>query len=239
MGRHLHYYDQVASTMDTAMRFAQEGAPDGTVIIAEMQTRGRGRFARQWLSVKYKCICCSIIVRPDTAITAIAPITLMASVSVCAAVKRMSGLDAQIKWPNDILLEHLKLGGILTEMNSSFDRINYVIIGIGLNVNAAPIEGSVSLARYAEGPVSRVGLMQEILRQMEHYYIKFRKQEFGAILEAWRQYSATLGQRVKIDMHASCIDGIAVDIDTDGGLLVRRDSGLIDKVMAGDVVHCR
>jgi len=239
IGRRLHYFDQVASTMDTAMRLAQDNAPDGTVVIAETQTSGRGRFGRPWISPKYKCICCSVIVRPDTAITGVAPITLMAAVSVCAAVHRVTGLEAQIKWPNDILLGLKKVGGILTEMKGSSDRVSYVIIGIGVNVNDAPAEGAVSLARHAGRRVSRVALLQELLRQLEQYYAKFRKHELDGILDSWRQYSATLGQRVRIDMHGSRIYGIAVDIDADGGLLVRQDSGLMDKVMAGDVVHCR
>lgn len=239
IGRHLHYFDQVASTMDTAMRLAQDKAPDGTVVIAETQTSGRGRFGRPWISPKYKCICCSVIVRPDTEITGVATITLMAAVSVCAAVQQVTSLEAQIKWPNDILLGLKKVGGILTEMRGSSDRVNYVIIGIGINVNDAPAQGAVSLARHAGSQVSRVALLQELLRQLEHYYAKFRKNELDGILDAWRQCSATLGQRVRIDMHGSRIDGIAVDIDEDGGLLVRRDSGFVEKVMAGDVVHCR
>lgn len=239
IGRHLHYFDQVASTMDTAMRLAQDKAPDGTVVIAETQTSGRGRFGRPWISPKYKCICCSVIVRPDIEITGVATITLMAAVSVCAAVHRATGLEAQIKWPNDILLGPKKVGGILTEMKSSSDRVNYVVIGIGINVNDAPAQGAVSLARHAGSQVSRVALLQELLRQLEHYYANFRKHQLDGILDAWRQYSATLGQRVRIDMPGSRIDGIAVDIDEDGGLLVRRDSGLIEKVLAGDVVHCR
>ncbi|MDD4940545.1 MAG: biotin--[acetyl-CoA-carboxylase] ligase [Candidatus Omnitrophica bacterium] len=239
IGRVVHYFDHVASTMDTAMRFAQDGAVEGTVVIAETQTRGRGRLGRLWASPKYKGIYCSVIVRPDTAAAGVAPITLMAAVSVCAAVRRSAGLDAQIKWPNDILLDNKKLGGILTEMNGSLDRVNYVIIGIGINVNDAPAEGATSLAKQSCRHESRVALMQELLRQIEQYYMRFRKQDLMSILEAWRQCSATLGRRVRIDMRSSRIDGTAVDIDADGGLLVRRDSGIIEKVLAGDVVHCR
>ena len=242
IGKAVHYYDHVASTMDVAMRLAQDKAPEGTVVIAETQTAGRGRLGRSWVSPKYKGLYFSIIVRPDTAIGEVASITLMAAVSVCAAVRRTCGLDAQIKWPNDILLGQRKLGGILTEMNAGVDRVNYCVIGIGINVNSDKktlVDGAVSLAQGAGSAVNRVELFRELLRQFERYYLKFKKQEVGLILDAWRQFSVTLGARVRIDMHKGRLDGVAVDIDTDGGLMVRRDSGLIEKVFAGDVVHCR
>mgnify|MGYP001766901813 CR=1 FL=1 len=239
IGRVLHYFDHVVATMDTAARFAMDKAPDGAVVVAESQTSGRGRLGRAWASPKYKGLYFSIIVRPDTAVSEVASITLMAAVSVCEAVLRSCGCDARIKWPNDILLEQKKLGGILTEMNAGLGRVNYVVIGIGINVNGAPIEGGISLERHTGSVVNRGGLLREILRQFERYYNKFRKNELGYILDAWRQFSVTLGRRVRIDMHTGRLDGIALDIDTDGGLLVRRDSGIIEKVLAGDVVHCR
>jgi BirA family transcriptional regulator, biotin operon repressor / biotin---[acetyl-CoA-carboxylase] ligase len=242
IGKAIHYYDHVASTMDAAMQLAQDKAPDGTVVIAEAQTQGRGRLGRSWVSPKYKGLYFSIIVRPDTAVSEVASINLMAAVSVCEAVSRMCGLDTRIKWPNDVLLEQKKLGGILTEMNAGLDRVNYCVIGIGINVNSdkkALVDGAISLAQQTGSAVNRVELFREILRQFEHYYLKFKKKEFGPILDAWRQFSVTLGERVRIDMHKGRLDGVAVDIDVDGGLLVRRDSGIVEKVTAGDVVHCR
>jgi BirA family transcriptional regulator, biotin operon repressor / biotin---[acetyl-CoA-carboxylase] ligase len=242
IGKAVHYYDHVASTMDTAIQLAQDKAPEGTVVAAETQTSGRGRLGRSWASPKYKGLYFSIIVRPDTAVSEVASITLMSAVSVCEAVRRVCGLDARIKWPNDILLGQKKLGGILTEMNAGLGRVNYCVIGIGINVNSdkkALVDGAVSLAQQAGSAVNRVELFREILRQFEHYYLKFKKQEVGSILDAWRQFSVTLGSRVRIDMHTGRLDGVAVDIDADGGLLVRSDSGLIEKVLAGDVVHCR
>ncbi|MFA5101199.1 MAG: biotin--[acetyl-CoA-carboxylase] ligase [Candidatus Omnitrophota bacterium] len=242
IGKVIHYYDHVASTMDAATQLAQNKAPEGTVVVAEAQTQGRGRLGRSWVSPKYKGLYFSVIVRPDTQVGEIASITLMAAVSVCEAVRRTCGIDARIKWPNDIFLEQKKLGGILTEMNAGLDRVNYCVIGIGINVNGDKktlVDGAVSLAQHSGSAVNRVELFRELLRQFEHFYIKFKKSEFGSILDAWRQFSVTLGARVRIDMQKGRLDGIAVDIDADGGLLVRRDSGLIEKVFAGDVVHCR
>jgi BirA family transcriptional regulator, biotin operon repressor / biotin---[acetyl-CoA-carboxylase] ligase len=242
IGRSLHYYDHIPSTMDAAMQLANNKAAEGTVVIAETQTSGRGRLGRQWSSPKYKGLYFSIIVRPDMAPAEVASITLMAAVSVCEAVSRACQLEARIKWPNDILLENSKLGGILTEMNAGLERVMCVVIGIGLNVNTekkALVEGAASIREHTGSPVSRIALLQETLRQFESYYMKFRRKESGAVLEAWRQASVTLGRRVNIDMHKRRIEGVAVDIDADGGLLVRRDSGFIEKVMAGDVLHCR
>ena len=242
IGRSLHYYDHVPSTMDTAMQFANDKAAEGTVVIAETQTSGRGRLGRPWASPKYKGLYFSIIVRPDMLLAEVASITLMAAVSVCEAVARSCQLEARIKWPNDILLENRKLGGILTEMNAGLDRVMCVVIGIGLNVNTekkALVDGAASIRELTGSPVSRVALLQEMMRQFENYYMKFRRKESGLILDAWRQASVTLGRRINIDMHKRRIEGVAVDIDADGGLLVRRDSGFIEKVMAGDVLHCR
>ncbi|MFA6384553.1 MAG: biotin--[acetyl-CoA-carboxylase] ligase, partial [Candidatus Omnitrophota bacterium] len=242
IGKAVYYYDHIASTMDAATQLAQDKAPEGTVVVAETQTSGRGRLGRSWASPKYKGLYFSVIVRPDTSVSEVASITLMAAVSVCEAVRRICGFETRIKWPNDIFLENKKLGGILTEMNAGIGRVNYCVIGIGVNVNGDKktlVDGAVSLAQQSGGVVSRVDLFREMLRQFENYYLKFKKQEFGEILEAWRQFSATLGRRVRIDMHKGRLDGVAVDIDADGGLLVRRDSGLIEKVLAGDVVHCR
>jgi BirA family biotin operon repressor/biotin-[acetyl-CoA-carboxylase] ligase len=166
----------------------------------------------------------------------------LAAVSICEAIKEIAGLDTQIKWPNDILIRHKKLGGILTELNAEMDKINFVIIGIGLNINndkKALIAGATSLKEQKKENINRIGLLQEILRKIESNYLHFQKKGAGPIIEKWRHHSVTLGKRVKVLYQKAHIEGQAVDIDKDGGLLVRKDSGLIQKVTSGDVVHCR
>lgn len=243
-GKHVHYFEALASTMEAATQRALEGSPEGTVILAETQTKGKGRMGRSWFSPRYKGIYCSLIVRPQCLPSQASVLTLLAAVGIVEAVKEYTGLSAKIKWPNDIFLGGKKVGGILTELNAEMDRINFAVIGVGLNVNndkKALASGAVSLKSYMDkaDPINRVGLLQEILRKLEDNYLLFQKGEARRVLEKWKQHSITVGTRVKVYYQARHIEGEAIDIDADGMLLVRRDTGIIEKVTAGDVIHCR
>ena len=241
-GKKIYYFDTLASTMDFAMELGIKGAPEGAVVIAETQSRGRGRLGRCWASPKYKGIYLSLILRPKILPQETPILTLLCAVSVCEAITQISALDAQIKWPNDILIKHKKLGGILTELNAEMDEVRFVVIGIGLNVNndkdTLP-PGATSLKEQRKQALERNELLREILRQIEKNYLVFGKQGAASILDKWREHSVTLGRRVRILYHRHHVEGLALDVDVDGGLLIRRDSGITEKVMAGDVMHCR
>jgi len=242
LGKKIFYFETLSSSMDKAMELGVSGAASGTLIMTETQTKGRGRLGRVWFSPKYKGLYFSLILRPDMLPTQASVLTLLAAVSICEAIKEVSGIDAQIKWPNDILIHNKKIGGILTQITAETDKINFVNIGIGINVNndkKALISTATSLKEQKKEEVSRISLLQEILRRMEANYLALNKKGSGPILEKWRQYATTLGRRVKIYCRSKHIEGEAVDIDTDGSLLLRRDSGFVEKVSAGDVVHCR
>ena len=242
IGKKIYYFDTVASTMNIAMDLGLKGAPEGTIVLAESQIRGRGRLGRAWFSPKHKGIYLSLILRPKILPTQASCLTLLAAVSICEAIKEITGLDTQIKWPNDILIRHKKLGGILTELNAEMDKINFVLIGIGLNINndkKALIAGATSLKEQKKENINRIGLLQEILRKIESNYLHFQKNGAEPIIEKWRHYSVTLGKRVKVYCLKEHIEGEAIDIDIDGGLLVRKDAGVLEKIMSGDVMHCR
>jgi len=242
IGKKIYYFDGVPSTMNIAMQLGIKGAPEGTLVVAEYQTKGRGRLGRSWFSPKYKGIYLSLLLKPKISPIDAPILTLLAAVSICEAVKAITGLDTQIKWPNDILIHHKKLGGILTELNAEMDEINFVIIGIGLNVNndkKTLVSGATSLREQKKENINRINLMQEILRRIEANYLSFQERGAHPLIEKWREHSITLGKRIKVYSHKEHIEGEAIDIDMDGGLLVRKDSGVIEKVMAGDVVHCR
>ena len=242
IGKKIYYFEALASTMDSAMDLAMKGAPEGTLVVAETQTRGKGRLGRAWFSPKYKGIYLSLILKPDILPNQASVLTLLSAVAACEAIKEVCRQDAQIKWPNDIFLNNKKIGGILTEMAAETDRVSFVVIGIGLNVNndkKSLISGASSLKEEIGEPVSRLQLLQEFLRRIEINYSLFRKKETAHILEKWRQNSLTLGRRVKVYAHKEYLEGEAQDVDVDGGLLVRVDSGITKNVMAGDVVHCR
>jgi BirA family transcriptional regulator, biotin operon repressor / biotin---[acetyl-CoA-carboxylase] ligase len=241
IGKKIYYFEALASTMDVAWQLGTKGAPEGTLVVAEQQTKGRGRLGRPWFSPKYKGIYLSLILRPRM-LPAQAPLlTLVASVSICEAINRELTLEARIKWPNDIWLGQKKLGGLLTELNAETDRINFVVIGMGLNVNndkKSLVSSATSLSEHKKEQVSRVRLLQEILRRIEANYLVLEK-DAHPLLKKYREYSMTLGKRVKVYCQKRHIEGEAVDIDSDGGLLIRKDSGITEKVMAGDVMHCR
>lgn len=242
MGKKISYFDIVFSTMDIAMQLGIQGAPEGTLILAESQSKGRGRLGREWFSPKYKGIYASFILRPKILPSSTPILTLLTAVSVCEAIKEVVDLDAKIKWPNDIIMHNKKLGGILTELNAEMDITRFVVIGIGLNVNndkKALIEGAISLRECKKEHISRVALLQEILRKIEANYASLQEKDSRAIIDKWRSFSLTLGKRVRISRQKEHLEGLAADIDTDGGLLLRCDSGLVEKIMAGDVVHCR
>ena len=242
IGKKIYYFDVLPSTMDIATELGMKGAPEGTLVLAEAQAQGRGRLGRSWLSPKYKGIYMSLILKPNILPNSAPVLTLLSAVSICEAIKEFVGLDIQIKWPNDLLLSNKKLGGILTELNAEMDATRFIVIGIGLNVNnerkTLP-SGATSLKEQKGENINRIGLLQEILRKLEANYLLFQKEGSQPIVEKWRNYSLTLGKRVKISCHNEHREGEAIDIDTDGGLLIRKDSGLVEKIMAGDVVHCR
>jgi len=242
LGKKILYFDSLCSTMDMATQLAIKEAKEGTVVLAEAQTKGRGRLGRIWYSPKYKGLYFSLILRPKIPLDRASVITLLAGVSICEAIKESAALEAQIKWPNDIILGNKKLGGILTEVKAEVDEVNFVIIGVGLNINndkKSLISGATSLRQEKGEEPGRLSLFQSILYRLEYNYLSFQKKGPLAVIDKWRQLSLTLGRRVKVYSHKEHIEGEAVDIDIDGGLLVRRDNGLTQKVLAGDVVHCR
>ncbi|MBM3251541.1 MAG: biotin--[acetyl-CoA-carboxylase] ligase, partial [Candidatus Omnitrophica bacterium] len=242
IGKDIYHYEVASSTMDIAFKLALDSSCQGTVVCAESQHQGRGRLGRTWLSPKSKGIYLSIILRPPVTPNETSKLTLLAAVAVSEAIREVSGIDCQIKWPNDILVNEKKVGGILTELNAEMDKVKFVVLGIGLNVNTRKISlpaKSTSLKEEKKELISRVELTKEILRKIDMLYSLFLKEGFVPIIEKWRQLSSTLGQRVKVSSQNKVIEGEALDIDQDGGLLIRKDSGFIEKIYAGDLTRLR
>jgi len=242
LGRKIFYFDSLSSTMDKAMELGVKGAASGTLVLAESQNQGRGRLGRVWFSPKYKGLYLSLILRPDMLPTQASILTLLSAVSICEAIKTISGINAQIKWPNDILIHNKKLAGILTQVVAETDKINFVIIGIGINVNTdrehLPREAT-SLKAEAGGSFSRVELTRELLREFERQYLIFKEKGFKRIIEEWKNLSHTLGEEVKIVCQNRKIEGTAVDLDASGALVVRMDNGFTEHITAGDVIMVR
>lgn len=240
LGREVISYKKIDSTNTAAYLLAEKGLKEGLVVFAEEQTGGKGRHGRKWVSPPKGGIYFSVLLRPDISPNEIPAITLAAAVAVAKAIRELSGLDAMIKWPNDILIGGKKVCGILTEMKAEQDKADFVIVGIGVNVNTKfkylP-KGATSVREEmgAVDNVSRVELAKKILERLEAEYVLTKDKGFSPVIEEWKSLSAMLGSRIKVSLPSRTCEGIAHDIDPDGALIVRLDSGVLERVSSGDV----
>ena len=240
LGQTLHWFAEVSSTNDVAKRLADEGAAHGEMVVAEAQTAGRGRRGRVWASPAGRNIYLSLVLRPDLPPARAPELTLLASVAVCQAV-RQAGVLAGIKWPNDLLAGGRKLAGILTELAADPDRVQWVVLGIGVNVNVRAEELpaelrplATSLAMERSEPVPRALFVAAMLSSLEEWLDRHAEEGFPPVREAWRAMSDTLGREVRVRSSDRDLEGVAQDVDGTGALLVRTEAGL-ERVLAGDV----
>ncbi len=239
IGKKIYYYDLINSTMDVAFRLGLDDEPEGSVVCAEGQTKGKGRLGRVWNSPKSKGIYMSVILRPNFSLTDTVKLTLLSAVAVCEAIRNVTAIPVSIKWPNDVLLGNKKIAGILTELNAETERVRFIVIGIGINVNTSVSvlpENATSLKKEFGKKISRVVLVQEVLRCLEKWYENMQLNGFLPMIEQWKEFSCTLGRRVRVTNFGGDIEGVAVDIDEYGGLVVRSEQGDLVKRMSGDVV---
>jgi BirA family biotin operon repressor/biotin-[acetyl-CoA-carboxylase] ligase len=236
----IHYFETLNSTNDLAKELAAQGAPEGAVVVAEAQTGGRGRLGREWDSPPGVGLYVSLVLRPMLPPMELPQITLTTAVAVVRAVRRVAGLAPGIKWPNDLLINGKKLGGILTEMETESDRIRHVVVGLGVNVNnpGFPFElaaTATSLTLEAGRTFSRVLLLQAWLEEFEELYGRFLNQGFPEILEEWKSSAVTLGKMVTVRQGPREISGEALDVAPDGALLLRTNNGEIVRVTSGEI----
>lgn len=241
LGQALHWYEEVGSTNDVAKALAEEGARHGEVVVAERQTAGRGRRGRSWSSPARCNVYLSAVLRPDLPPARAPELTLLASVAVCQAVRQAGVPAAAIKWPNDVLASGRKLAGVLTEMAAELERVQWVVIGVGVNVNAAAADFPEELRDVATSllvergaPVPRALFAAAVLTALEEWLDRHAAEGFGPVRAAWREMSDTLGREVRIRGGAADLTGVAEDVDEAGALLVRTATGL-QRVVAGDV----
>ena len=237
LGKNILTYALLDSTNDTAYRLAEDGAKEGTVVIAEKQKKGKGRHGRTWVSPKGG-IYFSCIIRPDIEPKEVAKITLVSALAVCTSIRKAAGVPAMIKWPNDITIYGKKVCGILTEMKAEQDSVDFLIVGIGINVDTPSSllpKGATSLSEESDSSISKVDLAKGILENLEHYIGIFKKEGFRVIRDEWRDLSDTIGRYVKVQCHEGKIEGQALDLDADGALVIRLDSGFHKRILSGDV----
>jgi len=240
----IHHFLLVDSTNTRLKLLAEEGAPEGTIVLAEEQTAGKGRLGRLWTAPRGKGIWLSILLKPFKPLEEISIFTLVTAVAVTRALKKkLPELEPGIKWPNDILLGGRKICGILTELKAEADRIDYLITGLGVNYTIMPDdfppelrETATSVLMESEGAiVSRAEMAREILQEMELVYREYLDSGTGKILDQWREYNVTLGRDVTISNIRESYSGRALDIDSDGALLIAGPDGAIRKFVAGEV----
>ncbi|MBL7068842.1 MAG: biotin--[acetyl-CoA-carboxylase] ligase [Candidatus Omnitrophica bacterium] len=241
IAKKIYSYETIDSTNDRAYKLAEEGAEEGTVVVAERQSKGKGRMGRRWSSPKGG-VYLSLILRPKLMPTEISKLTLVAAVSVAQTIRSATGLQPLIKWPNDILIGRNKLCGILTELKAEQDLTAFVILGIGINVNTRISllpKNATSISKELGRDYSKIDLTKLLLKNIESHYILFKENKFKAVIDEWRNLSAILGRRVKITDKLRTIEGQAIDIDEGGALVVRLDNGFNERILAGDVILVR
>lgn len=242
IGRSVYFFESVTSTQKVAKEYAMNGAKHGTLIVADEQTEGRGRMVRKWYSPKGTGIWASFILRPDIQIQHAPQLTLLSAVAVVQAIKKVTHITPEIKWPNDILISGRKVCGILTELQAEEDRIQSVILGIGINVNqdkndfsAEIIKKATSLKIELGKTVNRSSLIQSLcyyIEQLLHLYIS---EGFTPIKSLWETYAVSIGKRISARTVKGTFDGVALGINNEGVLLLKQDNGDIVEIISADI----
>ncbi len=240
-GRNIRYEPVAKSTQILAHQWARAGAVEGSLVIADEQQEGKGRLGRTWHSPPRTGIWMSLILRPSIPLQQASHLTLLASVGVCMAIRKQTNLPITIKWPNDLLLHGKKVCGILTELRGDQDRINYVILGMGLNVNQTEEDFPVDLREIAtslavEGgkKYSRANLIAQIMQELEEYYRLYLKGGFDPIREKWESLSNLMGKSITARTPQTTVVGIAERLHSDGSLLVR-SGGEVITIYSADI----
>ncbi len=246
VGEKLFVYDEAGSTNDVLRELMGDGlAADGTVVVSDSQTAGRGRLGRRWLSPGGINLYLSALFRPEVSPRRSSVFTFLAS---CALVDVFSGygVDAGIKWPNDILIGGKKISGVLTELGTSDGAVDYLVIGIGVNLNLPEefirremediSEKTTSLSVLLGEDVSRERFCAELINALDRLYGEFRRRGTGAIVDTWIEMWGFLGKSVSVDVSGEVISGVAEHVDANGFLYLRTDEGNLRKVITGDTV---
>ena len=230
------YYPELPSTMDAARDLARKKCPDFTVVVAGRQTRGRGRLKRQWLSDDGG-LYFTMVLRPDIPVLLSSRLIFLASLTLARVLRELFQIDAAVKWPNDILVAGLKISGMLSELEAESDRVLFINIGMGINVNNDPAvvePGASSLKKITGREISKKMLLARFLDEFEKC---LKKVEFENVISEWKKYTVTLNRQVKIVTHKEVSEGLAVDVEQDGALVLELADGSRKKIVYGDCFH--
>lgn len=244
LGRTLHYFETIGSTNEKALELARDGAFHGDIVIAEQQTEGKGRRGRAWITPPGKNLAMSVVLRPELPPSRAPEVTLVAAVALAETLNE-AGVTARIKWPNDVQLEGKKVAGILTELMADTERVQAIVLGLGVNLNSGPddfpdeVKALSTSVRTARGSsVPRALFTSALLSHLEGWLERWTQEGFEPVRSAWKALSATLGKEILVKGEKVELRGVAEDIDEGGALLVRTEKGL-ERVLAGDVEEVR
>ena len=242
VGRDIRVFEQTTSTNDVIEKLARDGVKEGAVVFAESQTKGRGRLGRTWMSPARKGLWFSVLLRPDLRPQETTRLTVASAAALRRAIQSETGLDPEIKWPNDILIRGKKVAGILTELSAELDRVKHVILGIGVDVNLGANEFPAELRKTATSlkietgkAISRPELATAILRELDHDYARVCGNFFADVADEWEAHCTTIGRAVTIQIGGRRMSGRAESLDDDGALLLRTEHGHLERITGGDV----
>ena len=246
IGKRVYYFDTIDSTQNFALKKALDSKENGSVIVSEKQTKGRGRLGRQWVSPPGG-IWLSIIFHPEFNISLSTLFPLTASLALCIAIEKTLGLKPELKWPNDVTLNGKKAAGMLVDASMEFSKIENLVLGVGINYNVSPLKIGKALKKtenfYGVASLSTnskekkpIALVQSFLYELEKLYYCLEKGKTKSIIEQWTKRSSTIGKIITVAKNNDKIKGLAVKIDSEGALLISTKSR-IEKVLAGDVIH--
>jgi len=241
IGCRIHYFEELTSTQERAAELAEQGAGQGTAVIAETQSAGHGRLNRQWYSPPRLNLYATIILRPEIAASAVACLSLMAGVAAAEAIETVAPGIVALKWPNDVWLKGKKTGGILAKAVSDGNQVSYVLLGIGLNLNLRPGDVPDDLRRIATsvrietGAVcDRIQVASALFYRLDTRYTEMQERGFAAIRPLWERYSALAGKEVTVSDGEMRRSGVVTGIDDEGALILETGAGTV-RIIAGDV----
>jgi BirA family transcriptional regulator, biotin operon repressor / biotin---[acetyl-CoA-carboxylase] ligase len=242
VGRDIRVFSETTSTNDVMERMVRDGVEEGMAVFAETQTKGRGRLGRKWVSPPGKGLWFSVLLRPNLRPVEATQLTVAAATALCRAVVAQTGLEPEIKWPNDLLIGGKKAAGILTEMRAELDRVRYVILGIGVDVNLNAGEFPSDLRSLATSlkielgkAVDRAELAAALLTELDRDYARVCRGQFGAVADEWESRCSTLGHNIVLQVGQRTLHGRAESLDEDGALLLRTQHGHLERIIGGDV----
>lgn len=242
IGSSVETFPEIDSTNSYARQLGEAGRAEGSVVIADQQTAGRGRLGRNWVSPAGVNLYCSVLLRPQIPVQQAPQLTFLSAVSVAETLEKVCGLRTQVKWPNDVLADGLKIAGLLNEMSAETELVHFVVLGMGINLNMTaeqlperqnyPATSAVLLTGRL---VDRCAFARELLETLDHYYVELVSAGFAPIRKRWEARCNIMNQQVRVVQGTVVQTGTVVGIDSDGALLLQGEDGLVSKIISGDV----